>query len=176
MTLSTYHEILSNSFQVLFSMSHIENISATHSYIRVSPRALQLPAVETSPVNPSLHNLMSPAEKVAFSADTVTLCEHINEQTRFLSTQTLFFPLLWEKKLSDSKPFQRNWLQRSNKRWTPAVTDVLPCWWCVRGPGEGVSRTSPWWCCWRSSFSLWTGLSTAPTGPRSEEAADLGRG
>lgn len=53
---------------------------------------------------------------------------------------------------------------------------MRPCVWCVRGPGGGVSRTSPWWRCWCSSFSLWTHLSTAPTGPWSEEVADPGPG
>ena len=59
---------------------------------------------------------------------------------------------------------------------TVAVTTMRPCVWCVRGPDGVVSRTSPWWRCWRSSFSLWTRLNTAPTCPWSEEAADPGPG
>lgn len=66
--------------------------------------------------------------------------------------------------------------QNESGMWTSSAADVSPCWRCVRGPVEGASRTSPWWCCWRSSFSQWTGLSTAPTCPWSEEAADLEQG
>lgn len=53
---------------------------------------------------------------------------------------------------------------------------LLPWRRCVRGHVEGVSMTSPWWCCWHKSFFLWTGPSTAPTAPGPERAADPERG
>ena len=167
--------------------------SDSHSWTSL-PRCirLELPAVETCAViitsclsqisEAGWFPLGSLLEKVLFSADTVELCEHINEFSVSFDTLTLLFILLWEKTLSSSSEnaqlfnFYGNFSEIKKMDSVAVWLCVVPCYWCVREPDEGVSRTSPWWWCWNSRVYLKLGPSTAPRGPWSEEAVDPGQG